>query len=302
MPNKDSRYRFVLEKTNVRGVVVNLQDTWREVLSRADYPPNVRRVLGHAMVAMPLLASTIKFDGKLTLQARGSGPVGLLVVQADADGGQRGLAHWQSEPPESPLSQIFGDATLTIQIESGKRGEVYQGIVEATGESLQDALAQYFENSEQLPTQLILHCDEQQAAGILIQQLPESSAPAEIAPEDAEENWNRVSLMAGTVGAAELMQSEISDLLAKVFSEDQVRLFDPEPLRFNCRCSRERTAGLIEGLGRAEAEDILAQQGSIEVTCEFCNATEVFDSIDVDTIFRGNTFTGGDASGDNSIH
>jgi len=127
------------------------------------------------MVAMPLLASTVKFGGRMTLQAKGSGPVGLLVVQADASGGQRGLAHWQSEPPESPLSQIFGDATLTIQIESGRRGEVYQGIVEAAGDSLQDALGRYFENSEQLPTQLILHCDDQQAAGMLIQQLPASA-------------------------------------------------------------------------------------------------------------------------------
>ena len=295
MPDKDSRYRFVMEKTNVRGVVVHLQDTWREVLSRADYPPNVRRVLGHAMVAMPLLASTIKFEGKLTLQARGSGPVGLLVVQADATGGQRGLAHWQAEPPESPLSQIFGDATLTIQIESGKRGEVYQGIVEAAGDSLQDALGRYFENSEQLPTRLILHCNDHQAAGILIQQLPASaSGPVS---EDPEDDWNRVSLMAGTVGASELMETNVSELLLKLFSEDEVRLFDPEPLRFDCRCSRERTAGLIEGLGREEAEDILAEQGQIEITCEFCNAKQVFDSIDVAAIFNANAFIG-DASGD----
>ena len=301
MTDKDSRYRFVLEKTNVRGVVVNLQDTWREVLSRADYPPNVRRVLGHAMVAMPLLASTIKFEGKLTLQAKGSGPVGLLVVQADATGGQRGLAHWQSDPPESPLSQIFGDATLTIQIESGKRGEIYQGIVEATGDSLQDALGRYFENSEQLPTRLILHCNDQQAAGILIQQLPATADQP--MTDDSEDDWNRISLMAATVGASELMESGISELLTRVFSEDEVRLFDAEPLRFDCRCSRERTAGLIEGLGRAEAEDILAEQEQIEIICEFCNAKQVFDSIDVDTIFRANAFTGsapGDASG--NIH
>lgn len=297
MPDKDSRYRFVLEKTNVRGVVVNLHETWREVLSRADYPPNVRRVLGHAMAAMPLLASTIKFEGKLTLQARGSGPVGLLVVQADASGGQRGLAHWQAEPPVSPLSQIFGDATLTIQIESGKRGEVYQGIVEAAGDSLEEALGQYFENSEQLPTRLILHCNDQQAAGMLIQQLPASGREA--SADDAEEDWNRVSLMAGTVGASELMDSNITELLLKVFSEDEVRLFDPEPLRFDCRCSRARTAGLIEGLGREEAQDILAEQGQIEITCEFCNSKQVFDSIDVDTIFRTDAITGS-ASGNAS--
>ena len=121
--------------------------------------------------------------------------------------------------------------------------------------------------------------------------------------EDSEEDWNRISLMAATVGASELLESGISDLLTRVFSEDEVRLFDAEPLRFDCRCSRERTAGLIEGLGRAEAEDILAEQGQIEIICEFCNAKQVFDSIDVDTIFRTNAFTAsapGDASG--NIH
>lgn len=301
MPDKDSRYRFVLEKTNVRGVVVNLQDTWREVLSRADYPPNVRTVLGHAMVAMPLLASTIKFEGKLTLQARGSGPVGLLVVQADASGGQRGLAHWSSEPPAAPLEQIFGDATLTIQIESGKRGEVYQGIVEAKGDSLQDALARYFENSEQLPTRLFLHCDDQRAAGLLIQQLP-SSADGPVV-EDAEDDWNRVSLMASTVSATELLQSSASELLMKLFSEDQIRLFEREPVRFNCKCSRQRTAGLIESIGRTEAEDILAQEGKIEIICEFCNAKQIFDRIDVDAIFRSGLLEGSpDSSGSARLH
>lgn len=272
----------MLEKANVRGVLVHLDQTWKEALSRAEYPPNVQRVLGHAMAAIPLLASTIKFTGKLTLQARGNGPVSLLVVQANSQGGQRGLAQWREDPPAGPLSEVFGQTSLSIQIESG-RGEVYQGVVEVVGEGLQDALANYFEHSEQLPTRFWLHCDEHGAAGMLLQQLPEESRTV-VGDED---DWQRVALMADTITGDELYNNTPQELLSKVFSEDEVRLYDAEPVRFECNCSRDRTAGLIEGLGREEAMDIIEQEGQIEIICEFCNSKNVFDSIDVETIFRG---------------
>ena len=283
MDSKDNRHRFILEKAQIRGVLVRLNDTWREVLSRADYPPNVQQVLGHAMVAIPLLASTIKFSGKLTLQARGTGPVSLLVVQGNADGGQRGLAKWNSEPPLSPLEEIFGDATLSIQIESGKAGEVYQGVVAVVGEYLQDALASYFENSEQLATRLWLVCNGDHAAGLMLQQLPVEEADT---PE-MEDDWHRVGLLADTIEPTEMFDQDPIKLLQQVFADDDVRVFDAEPLRFQCGCGRARTAALIEGIGYDEAVDILQQQGEIEITCEFCNAKNVFDSIDVESIFRG---------------
>lgn len=290
MNSKDNRYRFILEKPNVRGVLVRLNDTWQEILSRAEYPPNVQQVLGQAMVAIPLLASTIKFTGKLTLQAKGTGPVSLLVVQGTADGGQRGLARWSVEPPLSPLSDVFGDANLTIQIESGRDAEVYQGIVEAKGDLLQDALSGYFENSEQLPTRLWLMCDNQQAAGLMLQQLPIEDAEA----ADRSDDWNRINLLADTIAREELFEQNIDTLLSQVFAEDDVRRFDPEPLRFECGCSRERTAALILGLGHEEAIDLLKTEGQIEITCEFCNSRNVFDSIDVESIFRGDTQPGDD--------
>ena len=289
MATKDNRHRFLIEQAQVRGVLVRLGDTWREVLERAEYPSNVQQVLGHAMVAIPILASTIKFAGKLTLQARGSGPVSLLVVQGSADGGQRGLARWGGEPPESPLRDVFGDATLSIQIEGGKTGEVYQGIVEVTGEHLQDALAGYFENSEQLPTRLWLMCDGEQAAGLMLQQLPsEDTNVTDTAKEEAKrDHWVRVGLLADTIRQDELFDQDPVKLIEQVFADDDVRVFDPEPLRFECACSRERGAGLIEGLGSDEAIDILKEQGEIEIVCEFCNSKNTFDSIDVEAIFRG---------------
>jgi molecular chaperone Hsp33 len=290
MQAKDSRYRFLLENSNIRGVVVYLNDTWREVLGRADYPVGVREILGHAMVAMPLLASTVKFGGRMTLQAKGSGPVTLLVVQATAEGTQRGMAHWSGDAPMTPLAAVLGDATLSIQIETGKRGEIYQGVVDAHGQQLQDALAHYFQNSEQLQTRLWLMCDGEQAAGILVQALPDA--------DPASDDWDRVVHLVDTVNASELFDTAPETLLRRLFHEDQARLFDAEPLRFACGCSRERTAALIQGLGRAEADSILAEQGSIEITCEFCNSRNVFDEVDVEAIFRDS----GGAQGSTTLH
>jgi len=294
MESKDKRHRFILEKAQIRGVLVHLNDTWREVLARAEYPPNVQQLLGQAMVAIPLLASTIKFSGKLTLQARGTGPLSLLVVQGNADGGQRGLAKWNSEPPLSPLADIFGDATLSIQIESSKAGDVYQGVVAITGEYLQDALASYFENSEQLSTRLWLVCSGEHAAGLMLQQLPEEKSATAIMSQDRQDDWHRVNLLADTIESDEMFDKDPIKLLQQVFADDDVRVFDQEPLRFECGCSRERTAGLIEGIGYQEAIDILKQQGEIEIVCEFCNAKNVFDSIDVEGIFRSDGAVGGD--------
>jgi len=302
MPDKDSRHRFILEKSQVRGVLVRLDDTWREVLQRAEYPLNVRQVLGHAMAAMPLLTSMIKFTGKLTLQARGSGPVTLLVVQGNADGGQRGLARWNEEPPAAPLEKVFGDATLTIQIESSEAGDLYQGVVQVTGESLQDALADYFENSEQLPTRLWLACTEHEAAGFMLQQLPVADTKG-INTDDAarEDDWHRVNLLAETIEQHELLEKNPQQLLRQVFAEDDIRVFESEPLRFECGCSRERTAGLIAGIGYEEAIDILKQEGRIEITCEFCNSKNTFDSIDVEAIFRSDISPGDTCSGDDTV-
>ena len=302
MQDKDSRHRFILEKAQVRGVLVRLNSTWQEVLARAEYPPNVQHLLGHAMAAMPLLTSMIKFTGKLTLQARGSGPVTLLVVQGNADGGQRGLARWNVEPPASPLEKVFGDATLTIQIESSEGGDVYQGVVQVSGELLQDALADYFENSEQLPTRLWLACTEHEAAGFMLQQLPAEDAKGMQQQEtEREDDWHRVNLLAETIEQEELLEKNPERLLGQVFAEDDVRVFESEPLRFECGCSRERTAGLIAGIGYEEAIDILKQEGKIEITCEFCNSKNTFDSIDVETIFRSDISPGDAGTGDGTV-
>ncbi len=295
MSDRDALHRFIIDDTGVRGEVVRLDASWREVLNRADYPAAVRAVLGEAMAATALLAATIKFDGRIILQASGDGPLHLLVVQANADGGLRALARWKDEVPNAPLAEIFGDARMTITVDTGRDGEQYQGVVELRGDSLGAAIGGYFARSEQLPTRLWLAADDQFAAGLLLQRLPGAACDADVdADADADagtvritdaDAWDRSCVLADTVADDELLGLGAEELLRRLFHQERLRLFEPEPLHFSCACSHERSAGLIRQLGEIEARDILAEQGDISITCEFCSARYRFDAVDVARLF-----------------
>jgi len=293
MADRDALHRFIIDDTGVRGEVVRLDVSWREVLNRADYPAAVRAVLGEAMAATALLAATVKFNGRIILQASGDGPLHLLVVQANADGGLRALARWQGDVPSAPLAEVFGDAQMTITVDTGRDGEQYQGVVELCGDSLGAAIGGYFAQSEQLPTRLWLAADDQFAAGLLLQRLPEQGGVAgaddKVADVDA---WQRSCMLADTVGADELLGLGAEDLLRRLFHQERLRLFEPEPLHFSCACSHERSAGLIRQLGEAEARGILSDQGDISITCEFCSARYRFDAVDVERLFADGSSDG----------
>ena len=277
MLEKESLQRFLIEHTNVRGEWVHLDATWQAVLERADYPPAVREPLGEAMAAVALLAATNKFNGSLTLQVSGDGPISLLVVQATAAKTLRGLAHWRSDVPEGSLAARFGHARIVITIDPGQGKERYQGVVGLVGDHLGDALKEYFERSEQLPTQLWLAANEQVAAGLLLQKLPGET-------EDADA-WNRTVTLAETVTRDELLALGADEVLRRLYHEEQVRLCERDPVSFRCTCSRERVADMILGLGPDEARSILDEQGEISVNCDFCNAHYLFDAVDVEQIF-----------------
>ncbi len=272
----DRLHRFLFEHQNIRGEFVQLDDSWREVLARASYPAPVRAVLGEAMAAAALLVGTLKIDGSLTMQIRGAGPVHLLVVQAFSDGGIRGLARWHGEINPGSLASLTGSGQLVMTIDP-REGERYQGIVPLTGEHLQDALQHYFEQSEQLPTRLWLASSDESAAGLLIQALPGER-------EDGD-SWNRIVHLAETVSDDELLQLDAATLLRRLYHEEEVRLFDPSPVRFQCSCSREKIINTLRQLGEQEMNDIIAERGKIDVDCEFCGARYEFDSVDVRALF-----------------
>ncbi|HEY2678580.1 MAG TPA: Hsp33 family molecular chaperone HslO, partial [Steroidobacteraceae bacterium] len=175
---------------------------------------------------------------------------------------------------------------LTVTLETDEGAQRYQGIVPIAGERLAEALQVYFENSEQLPTRLWLHADAQGASGMLLQKLPGSDASGAADAAAIEDAWRRVQLIAATLTGEELRTLGDEEILHRLFNEDDVRLFEASPVYFRCRCSRERVAGMLQGLGEVETRSVLTERGEVEVRCDFCNRAYVFDAVDVAQLFQ----------------
>lgn len=286
--NNDSLSRFLIEGSNVRGEIVQLGDSWQEVLRRADYPLHVQRLLGEATAATALLAATIKFEGALTLQVRGDGPIELLVVQVTSDNTLRSMAKWNGHADTDSLLALIGNGQIVITVEQGEGKRDYQGVVPLQGEHLQDAIGAYFEQSEQLPTQLWLAADDSTAAGMLLQKLPGETQDKDL--------WGRVNQLAATIQAEELLELNDESILHRLFHEEAVRLFEAESLSFRCTCSRSKVESALLSLGREEVESVLQEQGDIRVECQFCKHEQVFDSVDVAELFKAEDGSQKDAS------
>ena len=283
MSDADNLFRFLFEDLSVRGEIVLLDAAWQQILGNQDYPPAVQTVLGEAMAAAVLLASTLKFDGMLTLQIQGSGPMGLLVAQCSSDRKVRGLAKWKGETAAGSFAELAGDGRLAIKVERGGAEDRYQGIVPLSGDTLAESLDAYFAGSVQLPTRLWLSAGDARAAGMLLQRLPET---IERHP-DEEDDWLRLQALAGTVTSGEILDLPGRQLLTRLFAEDDLRLFEGLPVAFECSCNVDRVTTTLRMLGRQELADLLEERGDIEVRCEFCNRGYRFDSVDVEALFAG---------------
>ena len=289
MADGDTLRRFVFERFPVRGYLVRLDASWRAMTEHHQYPPAVRGTLGEAAAATVLLGATLKFEGLLTLQLQGPGPLHLLVVQATHRHALRGVARWRGELGDAGLEALTGGGRVTVTVENADRSSRYQGVVPLSGARLADCFEDYFARSEQLPTRLWLAAGEERSAGLLLQRLPSGAAASaeelEHASAEGDEDWNRVRLLAATLTDAELLELPTRELLRRLFHEEDVRLFEPDPVYFQCTCSRERVSGILRSLGAGEVREILAERGSVEVRCEFCNRAWQYDAVDVEGLF-----------------
>jgi len=274
----DSLQRFIFEHAPIRGEIVHLDATWQAVLERRQYPPRVREVLGELMAAAALLTSTLKFDGRLIMQIQGKGPVSLLVVECTSDRTMRAIAQWQGEIPDAPLATLVGDGRLAVTIDPLKGKERYQAIVALEGLTVAEAFENYFARSEQLATRLWLASDPQQAAGMLLQRLPQ----AEPSDDDA---WVRAVHLGSTITREELLALPVHEIVHRLYHEEDIRLFSRMPVSFRCSCSRARVEAVLRMLGRDEIHSILDEQGSVSVDCEFCGSRYEFDRIDAEQLF-----------------
>jgi molecular chaperone Hsp33 len=290
MHDRDSLHRFMFEHFPIRGQLVHLDASWRALIEHREYPAAIRDTLGQAVAASLLLAATIKFEGVLSMQLQGDGPVHLMLVQCTDGLGVRGLARYREGVEYQPdIGAMFGNGTLTVTLETESAAQRYQGIVTITGARVADALQLYFENSEQLPTRLWLHADAEGASGMLLQKLPADSSVANATAADTaavEDAWRRVQIIGDTLTPEELRTLSNQQILHRLFNEDDVRLYEPAPVFFRCRCSRERVAGMLQGLGESEIKSVLAERGEVEVRCDFCNRAYTFDPVDATQLFN----------------
>ena len=280
--DQDLLQRFVFAHADVRGEVVRLEQTFAETVARHDYDPAIRSLVGEGLAAVALLAATLKYPCSLNLQLQSPGPLSLLLIQGRTDGTMRAMARTrESVPEQTSLDALAPEGTLAILIEPLEGGERYQGVVDLRGGSLASALEHYFRESEQLPTRVWLSAQSTQAAGMLIQRLP-AEGGHDSRDDDA---WQRAGMLAETVTGEELRALPPREMIRRLFHEEDLRLFDPTPLRFACRCSRDRVAAMLEGLGEAEMRATLADEGIVEVHCDFCNAPYRFDAVDIEALF-----------------
>jgi molecular chaperone Hsp33 len=301
-------HRFVFEHYPIRGHLVHLDAAWRALIEHREYPQAIQSLLGEAVAASLLLAATIKFDGVLSLQLQGDGLVHLLLAQCTSGLGVRGLARYQEEADrdslaeaEADIAALIGAGNLTVTLETDDAGRRYQGIVPISGARLAESLQGYFENSEQLPTRLWLYADAQGASGMLLQRLPGESSAAggsRASATEVDDAWQRVQLIGDTLTREELRTLTDLEILQRLFNEDDLRLFEPSPVYFRCRCSRERVGGMLQGLGEAETRSVLAERGEVEVRCDFCNRAYVFDAVDVARLFNA----GASSDGGGRVH
>ena len=281
-PSPDRLHRFLIENTNVRGELVHLDDTWQALLTNVDYPDEVRSILGQAVSAVALLAATVKFEGSLSLQISGDGPLHMLVVQATSQSSVRGLAKWRGDTNRKTFTELVGNARLMLTIDPGARRERYQGIVAVEETDLSQVLQGYFQRSEQLPTRLWLAADHKRSAGLLLQRLPSN-------PDGEEEDWNRLSLLAATVKNNELLDLSAHELLNRLYRQEDVRVFSPHLISHRCSCSEEKVKATLKALGEQELQSELDANKEVVVNCEFCGAVFRYDSVDFAMLFFDET-------------
>ncbi len=287
IPQADSLQRFLFEHEPIRGELVHLDASWRSVLERHDYPEVLRNIMGELAAAAVLLAATLKLQGSLVLQIMGKGAVKLLVVECSGDMKLRATAKWSGDLSQRSFAELIGEGQFVITLDPKDGGQPYQGIVAIEGTSVAEVMQNYMSNSEQLETRLWLTADGQQAAGMLLQKLPNSvnQSPGNQAEPDDTDAWRRAVILGDTLKNEELLLLPAKTLIQRLYNEDDIRLFETQSVEFHCSCSRENVSKMLQMLGREEVDSILAEREQIEVYCEFCNQRYEFDKVDAEMMF-----------------
>lgn len=271
---------FLFEHLDIRGALVSLDTSWRDLIAGRDYPADVTRVLGEMSAVTTLISANLKQPGRMTFQLRGDGAINLLILDCDELLQLRGMARWnpQAVLPGATLHDLMGDGQLLLSLDAVAMRQPYQSFVPMQGDSIAAIFEHYLTLSEQLPTRLLLAANDQRATGLLVQKMPDSEL------RDAD-GWNRIQHLLGTLQADEQLASAPLDLLRRLFPEEELRVFAPRPVTHHCPEDWEKIHAMLRSLGRAECDEVLREKGEIHVRDDICNRDYVVGPTDLDAIF-----------------
>lgn len=266
----DQIQRFVFENCEMRGAILHLDQTLQRNLNAHDYSEPVKKLVAEAITVVALLATTVKMQGRISLQLKAEGPVSLLLAESTQDFGLRALAQCREDQQYQDFAQLAEDGILALSLLPDD-GQNYQGIVPLTGANLSECLRLYFQQSEHLDTSFFLFVDGERSAALFVQALPSAQG----------DDVARIRALAATLRADEIFNLPVTEVLHRLFHEETLRLFDAQEVRFQCRCSRAKTYASLRLLETDERQQLLREQGHIKVACEFCRTEYEFSAQDV---------------------
>lgn len=287
----DTLQKFMFEAAPVRGELVEISATWQQIQARREYPQEVKKILGEMLAAAALLSANLKFNGSIVMQIHGDGPLKLLVVECDSELRMRATAKLApgavigSGSSVQNMLNAHGNGRFVITLDPKEKfpgQQPYQGIVPLDGDSIAVIIENYMLRSEQLDTKLWLAADENVSRGLLLQKLPKEGG---IASSTELETWDHVVMLASTVREEELLSTEISTMLRRLFWEETIRIFEPRHPQFQCTCNREKVANMLKMLGKDEIDSALAELGELSIDCDFCGQHYSFDKVDCAQLF-----------------
>lgn len=283
----DTLKKYLSADRSTRVQILKLSDAWQTGLAHQDLPTVITSLLGQLTAASVLLASNIKFDGSVVLQMQGNGPVSLIMVECTSELNIRATAHIrdkQSITANLNLQELMnsdGQGKFSVMLEptnKSDRAGAYQGIVPLESDNVAQALEYYMQHSEQLDTRLWLAADDNYCGGLLLQRLPAQS-------EHDNHTWEHLQAIANTVQASELIAQDSHRLIHKLFWQDDLIEFPEQKIHWHCPCTRDRVANMLQTLGKDEVDEIIEEQGHIEVDCNFCGKVYKFTEVDCEVIF-----------------
>ena len=265
--------RYLFDNMHARGELVNLQQSFQDIVAPHDYPTGVKQLLGELVAATCLLTATLKFEGEIAVQLQGDGPIGYMAVNGNHQQEMRGIARMKADTKATTLKELIGKGNMVITIRPNS-GEPYQGVVALEQDTLAECLAHYFDVSEQIPTKIWLYgnADTTEIAGTLIQLLPDGEDK-----EKQQSDFEHLCQLTNTIKNEEIFSLDSEALLYRLYHQEEVRIFEPQTVSYKCSCSEEKCLGAISQIEPSELENILAEQGNVSMTCDYCMTTYKFE-------------------------